>query len=207
MVSSCTCIPTIFSCDHAFLLWKKDSTFALSLCLCTLGKTQKNEFALIVLFSAVPLLIVLNFRTPPFSEHDWMKIIYEPLFILNWSLTVDYMKSATRVELVIELMSVRNESLAWVSFLILTVILYQTSIFVMIVMRIKCQCSLWVEFIPPKNHGLITKRQCELYSAYSLFIHCLDWKFFLMLYSASIYILSFFVPIVNIPMYNCTVLM
>lgn len=155
----------------------------------------------------VPLLIVLNFRTPPFSEHDWMKIIYEPLFILNWSLTVDYMKSATRVELVIELMSVRNESFAWVSFLILTVILYQTSIFVMTVMRIKCQCSLWVEFIPPKNHGLITKRQCELYSAYSLFIHCLDWKFFLMLYSASIYILSFFVPIVNIPMYNCTVLM
>lgn len=143
--------------SHYILLWscifimkKKYSTFALSLCLCTLGKTQKNEFALIVLFSAVPLLIVLNFRTPPFSEHDWMKIIYEPLFILNWSLTVDYMKSATRVELVIELMSVRNESLAWVSFLILTVILYQTSIFVMIVMRIKCQCSLWVEFIPPK---------------------------------------------------------
>lgn len=200
--------------SHYILLWscifimkKKYSTFALSLCLCTLGKTQKNEFALIVLFSAVPLLIVLNFRTPPFSEHDWMKIIYEPLFILNWSLTVDYMKSATRVELVIELMSVRNESFAWVSFLILTVILYQTSIFVMTVMRIKCQCSLWVEFIPPKNHGLITKRQCELYSAYSLFIHCLDWKFFLMLYSASIYILSFFVPIVNIPMYNCTVLM
>lgn len=140
--------------SHYILLWscifvmkKKYSTFALSLCLCTIGKTQKNEFALIVLFSGP---IVDSSLEHSFSEHDWMKIIYEPLFILNWSLTVDYMKSATRVELVIELMSVRNESFAWVSFLILTVILYQTSIFVMTVMRIKCQCSLWVEFIPPK---------------------------------------------------------
>lgn len=186
--------------SHYILLWscifimKKSSTFALSLCLCTLGKTQKNEFALIVLFSAVPLLIVLNFRTPPFSEHDWMKIVYEPLFILNWSLTVDYMKSATRVELVIELMSVRNESLAWVSFLILTVILYQTSIFVMTVMRIKCQCSLWVEFIPPKIMDSLQKGNVNcirlilsLFTAWigSFFWCCIVLQFMYFLYFCS----------------------
>lgn len=156
----------------------------------------------------VPLLIVLNFRTPPFSEHDWMKIIYEPLFVLNWSLTVDYMKSATRVELVIAWVDVGEE---WVvcmgqffnpysnplSDLYLCDDCNENKMSVLLMSRIH----------PSQNHGLITKRQCELYSAYSLFIHCLDWKFFLMLYSASIYILSFFVPIVNIPMYNCTVLM
>lgn len=142
----------------------------------------------------VPLLIVLNFRTPPFSEHDWMKIIYEPLFILNWSLTVDYMKSATRVELVIELMSVRNESFAWVSFLILTLILYQTSIFVMIVMRIKCQCSLWVEFIPPKIMDSLQKGNVSciqlilsLFTAWigSFFWCCIVLQFMYFLYFCS----------------------
>lgn len=128
--------------------------------------------------SQVPLLIVLNFRTLPFlSMIEWK--LYDPLFILNWSLTVDYTKSATHVELVIELMSVRNELFAWVSFLILTVILYQTSIFVMIVMRINC-LLLMSRIHPFQNHSWthFTKRQCELYSAHSLSIHCLDWKFF-----------------------------
>lgn len=193
MVRSCACIPTIFSCDHAFLLWKKVQHLHCPCVYVHLERLRKMSLLWPCCSPMVPLLIVLNFRTPPFSEHDWMKIIYEPLFILNWSLTVDYMKSATRVELVIELMSVRNESLAWVSFLILTVILYQTSIFVMIVMiENKMSVLLMSRIHPSQNHGLITKRQCELYSAYSLFIHCLDWKFFLMLYSASIYVLSLF---------------
>lgn len=163
----------------------------MSLCLCTIGKTQKNEFALIVLFSGP---IVDSSLEHSFSEHDWMKIIYEPLFILNWSLTVDYMKSATRVELVIELMSVRNESFAWVSFLILTVILCQTSIFVMIVMRTKCQCSLWVEFIPPKIMDSLQKGNVSciqlilsLFTAWigSFFWCCIVLQFMYFLYFCS----------------------
>lgn len=71
---------------------------------------------------------------------------------------------------------------------------------------------IWVEFITSKiTHGLILqKRQRELYSDHSLSIYCLDWKvFFPRCYIVLwfIYFLLFFVPIVNTPMYNCTVLM
>lgn len=149
----------------------------------------------------VPLLIVLNFRTPPFSEHDWMKIYpelvpYCRLHEISYSCRIGNWVDVGE-EWVVCMGQFFNPYSNPLSDLYLCDDCNENKMSVLLMSRIH----------PSQSHGLITKRQCELYSAYSLFIHCLDWKFFLMLYSASIYILSFFVPIVNIPMYNCTVLM
>lgn len=106
------------------------------------------------------------------------------------------MKSATHVELVIELMSLRDELFAWVSILILQYnplsdlyICDDSNENKMSVPEYEQNSSL-----PKLLMDSFTKRQRELYSDHSLSIHCLDWKVFFppMLYSALIYILSFF---------------
>lgn len=134
----------------------------------------------------VPLLIVLNFRTPPFSEHDWMKIYpelvpYCRLHEISYSCRIGNWVDVGE-EWVVCMGQFFNPYSNPLSDLYLCDDCNENKMSVLLMSRIH----------PSQSHGLITKRQCELYSAYSLFIHCLDWKFFLMLYSASIYVLSLF---------------